>query len=90
MRLCIFDLDHTLVASSLDLAAMAVDMRTLIERELGPLPERPERYRVGERVFVFLYPRSKLGLTLSKAETDALSQFMAQFVVQSLAQSAPP
>ena len=50
MRLCIFDLDHTLVSSSLDLAAMAVDMRTLIERELGPLPERPERYRVGELI----------------------------------------
>lgn len=50
MRLCIFDLDHTLVASSLDLAAMAVDMRALIERELGPLPTRPERYRVGELI----------------------------------------
>ncbi|TLZ15757.1 MAG: HAD family hydrolase [Gammaproteobacteria bacterium] len=50
VRLCIFDLDHTLVSSSLDLAAMAVDMRTLIERELGPLPERPERYRVGELI----------------------------------------
>jgi len=50
VRLCIFDLDHTLVSSSLDLAAMAVDMRTLLERELGPLPERPERYRVGELI----------------------------------------
>ncbi len=50
MRLCIFDLDHTLVHSSLDLAAMAVDMRALIERELGPLPPRPERYRVGELI----------------------------------------
>jgi phosphoglycolate phosphatase len=50
VRLCIFDLDHTLVASSLDLAAMAVDMRALIERELGPLPTRRERYRVGELI----------------------------------------
>ena len=29
---------------------MAVDMRALIERELGPLPTRPERYRVGELI----------------------------------------
>jgi phosphoglycolate phosphatase len=50
MRLCIFDLDHTLIRSSLDLAAMALDMRALIERALGPLPPRPERYRVGELI----------------------------------------
>ncbi len=50
MRLCIFDLDHTLIASPLDLAAMARDMRALIERELGPLPPRSERYRVGELI----------------------------------------
>jgi phosphoglycolate phosphatase len=50
VRLCIFDLDHTLVASSLDLAAMAVDIRALIEQELGPLPVRAERYRVGELI----------------------------------------
>ena len=50
MRLCVFDLDHTLVNSPLDLAAMALDMRALIERHCGPLPARPERYRVGELV----------------------------------------
>lgn len=50
MRLVVFDLDHTLVRSPLDLAAMAVDMRALIERELGPLPARPGRYRVGELI----------------------------------------
>jgi glycerol-3-phosphate dehydrogenase len=33
-----------------------------------------------------LWRRSKLGLTLSKSEKDALSQFMVQF----LAQSSPP
>jgi glycerol-3-phosphate dehydrogenase len=33
-----------------------------------------------------LWRRSKLGLTLSKAEKDALAQFM----VQLLAQSSPP
>lgn len=50
MRLCVFDLDHTLVNSPLDLAAMALDMRALIERHCGPLPERGERYRVGELI----------------------------------------
>lgn len=48
MRLCVFDLDHTLVRSPLDLAAMALDMRALCEQALGPLPPRAERYRVGE------------------------------------------
>ncbi|HEX9821607.1 MAG TPA: HAD-IA family hydrolase [Methylomirabilota bacterium] len=48
MRLCVFDLDHTLVNTPLDLAAMALDMRALLERRCGPLPSRPDRYRVGE------------------------------------------
>jgi phosphoglycolate phosphatase len=48
--LCVFDLDHTLVNSPLDLAAMALDMRALIERHCGPLPARAERYRVGELI----------------------------------------
>jgi phosphoglycolate phosphatase len=50
VRLCVFDLDHTLVNSPLDLAAMALEMRALIERHCGPLPARPERYRVGELI----------------------------------------
>ena len=50
MRLCVFDLDHTLVETPLDLAAMAVDMRRLLEQRCGPLPARPERYRVGELI----------------------------------------
>ncbi|MBI2218814.1 MAG: HAD family hydrolase [Candidatus Rokubacteria bacterium] len=50
MRLCIFDLDHTLVSSPLDLAAMALDMRACLERSLGPLPARSERYRVFELI----------------------------------------
>lgn len=50
MRLCIFDLDHTLVRSPLDLAAMALDMRALLEARCGALPARPERYRVGELI----------------------------------------
>ena len=50
VRVCVFDLDHTLVRSPLDLAAMAADMRALLESTRGPLPARPERYRVGELV----------------------------------------
>ena len=50
MRLCVFDLDHTLVDTPLDLAAMAVDMRALLETRCGPLPARPDRYRVGELI----------------------------------------
>ena len=50
MRVCIFDLDHTLVQSSLDLAAMALDIRGMLERARGPLPPRPDRYRVGELI----------------------------------------
>jgi len=47
---CAFDLDHTLVNTPLDLAAMAVDMRALLESRRGPLPARPDRYRVGELI----------------------------------------
>ena len=50
VALCVFDLDHTLIQTPLDLAAMAIDMRTLIERANGPLPTRKERYRVGELI----------------------------------------
>ena len=48
VRLCVFDLDHTLIRSPLDLAAMALDMRGHLERHCGPLPTKPDRYRVGE------------------------------------------
>jgi len=50
VALCVFDLDHTLIQTPLDLAAMAVDMRTLIEGANGPLPARDDRYRVGELI----------------------------------------
>lgn len=52
MRLCIFDLDHTLVRSPLDLAAMALDMRAHWETRCGALPRREERYRVGELIAI--------------------------------------
>jgi phosphoglycolate phosphatase len=48
--LCVFDLDHTLIRTPLDLAAMAAEMRALLEEARGPLPPRPERWRVGELV----------------------------------------
>jgi phosphoglycolate phosphatase-like HAD superfamily hydrolase len=48
VRLCAFDLDHTLVRTPLDLAAMAADMRAHLERAGACLPVRDERYRVGE------------------------------------------
>ena len=48
--MCAVDLDHTLVNTPLDLAAMAVDMRALLETRCGPLPTRPDRYRVGELI----------------------------------------
>ncbi len=50
MKLCVFDLDHTLVNSPLDLAAMALDIRALYEGACGPLPAREDRYRVGELI----------------------------------------
>ena len=50
MKLCVFDLDHTLVNSPLDLAAMALDIRALYEKACGPLPAREDRYRVGELI----------------------------------------
>src|SRR5215510_4160093 len=50
VALCVFDLDHTLIQTPLDLAAMAADMRALIEAATGPLPYRRERYRVGELI----------------------------------------
>src|SRR2546428_7807235 len=50
VALCVFDLDHTLIQTPLDLAAMAVDIRALIERTHGALPQRHERYRVGELI----------------------------------------
>ena len=50
MNVCVFDLDHTLVSSPLDLAVMALDIRALLERACGPLPSREDRYRVGELI----------------------------------------
>jgi len=50
VRLCVFDLDHTLIRSPLDLAAMALDMRALLEARQGRLPPREERWRVGELI----------------------------------------
>jgi len=48
VHLCAFDLDHTLVRTPLDLAAMAADMRAHLEGAGVCLPAREERWRVGE------------------------------------------
>jgi phosphoglycolate phosphatase len=50
VNLCVFDLDHTLVNSPLDLAAMALDIRAMLEGACGALPPREDRYRVGELI----------------------------------------
>jgi phosphoglycolate phosphatase len=50
VKLCVFDLDHTLVNSPLDLAAMALEIRAMFERACGALPAREDRYRVGELI----------------------------------------
>jgi len=50
VKLCVFDLDHTIVNSPLDLAAMALEIRAMYERSCGPLPAREDRYRVGELI----------------------------------------
>src|SRR5688500_18331637 len=50
VRLCVFDLDHTLLHSPLDLAAMALDIRGYMERACGTLTARQDRYRVGELI----------------------------------------
>ena len=50
VKVCVFDLDHTLVNSPLDLAAMALDIRGMFERACGALPAREDRYRVGELI----------------------------------------
>jgi len=50
VRVCVFDLDHTIVHTPLDLGAMALDMRAHVEGACGPLPARDERYRVGELI----------------------------------------
>jgi phosphoglycolate phosphatase len=47
---CVFDLDHTLVSSPLDLVAMSLDMRAYIEGCRRALPPREDRWRVGELV----------------------------------------
>src|SRR5713101_8131424 len=66
VALCVFDLDHTLIQTPLDLAAMAVDMRALIEAASCPLPARHDRYRVGELI---AYLRSQAP-TLESAAWD--------------------
>jgi len=48
--LCVFDLDHTLVRSPLDLAAVKADLRALAVRSGCPLPEAALRWTVEQTI----------------------------------------
>src|SRR5215831_13790996 len=72
VALCVFDLDHTLIQTPLDLAAMAVDMRALLEQANGPLPARKERYRVGELVAHCRTHAPALDLVVTRDDMRAL------------------
>ena len=64
--------------------------QTLVIREWGGLWEQGERYRPGERVFLFLYRPSKLGLTspvagaLGRFAVDKAGQINLQDPIASL------
>lgn len=48
--LCAFDLDHTLVRSPLDLAALKVDLRTFVVRSGFPLAEETRGWTIGQTI----------------------------------------
>jgi hypothetical protein len=68
-------IEHVAAKTSNDVATMRITFQveqailgvhtgqTLVVREWAGLWESPKRYRIGERVLLFLYPPSKLGLT---------------------------
>jgi phosphoglycolate phosphatase len=86
--LCVFDLDHTLVHTPLDLAAMALDMRALLEQRCGPLPTRPDRYRVGELIHWCQSNAPHVELPLWEVALDHERQAMAIASLQSGAREA--
>ena len=59
--LCAFDLDHTLVRSSLDLARLKVEIRALVEAEGLPLPEAARAWTIGEIIAAATAHRDTLG-----------------------------
>jgi phosphoglycolate phosphatase len=59
--LCVFDLDHTLVRSPLDLARLKVEIRALVEAEGLPLPEPTRTWTIGQIIEAAKAHREALG-----------------------------
>jgi phosphoglycolate phosphatase len=75
-----FDLDHTLVRSSLDLAAMRVDIRALAVREGVPLPPASARWTVAQTI---------AGIAAAIPELESVAwEIAAEHEVRALADAA--
>lgn len=59
--LCAFDLDHTLVRSSLDLVRLKVEIRALVEAEGVRLPEATRAWTIGQIIAAATAHRETLG-----------------------------
>ena len=59
--LCVFDLDHTLVRSPLDLARLKVEIRALVEAEGLPLLEPTRTWTIGQIIEAATAHREALG-----------------------------
>jgi phosphoglycolate phosphatase-like HAD superfamily hydrolase len=59
--LCVFDLDHTLVRSPLDLVRLKVEIRALVEAEGLPLPEATRAWTIGQIIEAATAHRTTLG-----------------------------
>ncbi len=59
--LCVFDLDHTLVRSPLDLVRLKVEIRSLVEAEGLPLPETTRAWTIGQIIAAATTHRTTLG-----------------------------
>jgi phosphoglycolate phosphatase-like HAD superfamily hydrolase len=59
--LCVFDLDHTLVRSPLDLVRLKVEIRALVEAEGVPLPEATRTWTIGQIIEAATAHRTALG-----------------------------
>jgi phosphoglycolate phosphatase len=57
----VFDLDHTLVRSPLDLGRLKVEIRTLVEAEGLPLPEATRAWTIGQIIAAATAHRTTLG-----------------------------
>ena len=59
--LCVFDLDHTLVRSPLDLGRLKLEIRTLVEADGVPLPEATRTWTIGQIIAAATAHRTTLG-----------------------------